>query len=93
MASKIDKKTGQQVTEKEENALKREFAFGKLNYILLVVGIILIAIGLLLMTGGGSDDPNIFNEKMFNTRRLTIAPMMILLGFAVEIVAIMIKRK
>tara|TARA_E500000331_G_scaffold358397_1_gene424900 strand:+ start:17975 stop:18214 length:240 start_codon:yes stop_codon:yes gene_type:complete len=76
---------------KEKNNL--DFAFKKQNYILLIVGVLLICAGLLLMIGGGSDDPNVFNDDIFNTQRLTIAPILIAAGFIVEIFAIMYKAK
>ena len=76
---------------KEKNNL--DFAFKKQNYILLIVGILLICAGLLLMIGGGSDDPNVFNDDIFNAQRLTIAPILIAAGFIVEIFAIMYKGK
>ena len=76
---------------KEKNNL--DFAFTKQNYILLIVGILLICAGLLLMIGGGSDDPNVFNDDIFNAQRLTIAPILIAAGFIVEIFAIMYKAK
>lgn len=72
---------------------QKQFAFGKENYILVLVGLALIAIGFLLMAGGGSDDPNVFSEEIFSTRRITVAPIVVLLGFAVEIFAIMKKPK
>jgi hypothetical protein len=72
---------------------QKQFAFGKENYILVLVGLALIAIGFLLMAGGGSDDPTVFSEEIFSTRRITVAPIVILLGFAVEIFAIMKKPK
>lgn len=61
------------------------------NYYLLVAGLILIFFGFILMSGGGSDDPNVFNENIFNFRRLTLAPILILAGYVVEIFAIMKK--
>ena len=70
-----------------------DFAFTKQNYILLLVGIALICVGLLLMIGGGSDDPTVFSDKIFDSQRLTIAPLLIALGFIVEIFAIMYKPK
>ena len=70
-----------------------DFAFTKQNYILLLVGIALICVGLLLMIGGGSDDPTVFSDKIFDSQRLTLAPILIALGFIVEIFAIMYKPK
>lgn len=69
------------------------FAFGKTNYILLVAGIVILAIGYILLSGGGSDDPNVFNPAMFNTQRMYVAPILILIGLLTEIVAIMLKPK
>ena len=79
----------------EQNEEKKglQLAFGKVNYILMAVGIIVLAIGYILLAGGGSDDPNVFNPAMFDTRRLYVAPILIVLGFVVEIVAIMYKKK
>lgn len=55
----------------------------------MIIGLVLIAIGYILMAGGGSDDPNVFNDAIFNTRRLVFAPIMVLAGFIVELYAIM----
>ena len=74
----------------EENK-KRPFT--KMNYILVLVGVALIALGMILMIGGGSSDPDVFNPKMFNFQRLTLSPILILLGFVTEIVAIFWKKK
>jgi hypothetical protein len=68
-----------------------DFAFGKINYILMLGGIALIILGFVLMIGGGSTDPKVFNESIFDTQRMTVAPILILLGFAVEIYAILKK--
>ncbi len=68
-----------------------DFAFGRKNYILMIAGIVVLGIGYLLMTGGGSDNPEVFNYDLFNTRRLVIAPLVILAGIILEIVAIMKK--
>lgn len=67
--------------------------FTKKNYIILATGVILIGLGYLLMIGGGSDDPNVFNPAIFDTQRITIAPIVCLLGFAAIVVAIMWKDK
>ena len=76
----------------EENG-RFELAFGKINYIFMAVGIVLLALGYILLSGGGSDDPNVFNPAMFDSRRLVWAPILIVLGFVVEIVAIMYRPK
>ena len=67
--------------------------FGKQNYQLFIGGIILIILGYLLMIGGGSKDPNVFNPAIFDAQRITIAPMFCLLGFVIVIVAIMWRPK
>ena len=69
------------------------FTFGKKNYQLLIAGVIVMAIGFILMSGGGSEDPNVFSDAIFNTRRLTIAPILIASGFIVEVFAIIYKAK
>lgn len=76
--------------EKKMNDVKREdFTFGRQSYRLLILGLIMIALGFILMSGGGSDDPKVFNEEIFNFRRITLAPILILAGYVVEIFAIM----
>ena len=66
--------------------------FGKSNYILVVVGVLFIAVGFALMAGGGSNDPNVFDaEAIYSFRRITLAPILVLLGFVIEIVAILKK--
>lgn len=59
------------------------------NYILIIAGLVVIIIGMVLMTGGGSDDPTVFNYEMFSWRRITLAPILIVGGFAFEIYALM----
>lgn len=61
------------------------------NYKLLALGLLIIVIGFILMAGGGSDDPNVFNEDVYSFRRITLAPIVVLVGFAFEIYAIMKK--
>ncbi|MDE6111985.1 MAG: DUF3098 domain-containing protein, partial [Bacteroidales bacterium] len=63
------------------------------NYILMGVGVLLLILGYVLLSGGGSDAPNVFSEALFNTRRLVVAPLVILAGFIVEIWAIMKRPK
>ena len=70
------------------------FLFDKQNYILMIIGILTIGIGFILMAGGKSDDPNIFNpEEVYSMRRITIAPIVVLLGFLIVIYAIFHKSK
>jgi hypothetical protein len=68
--------------------------FGKENYRWMLIGIALVALGLILMGGGKSPDPNVFNkDEVYSVRRITIAPILILAGFVVEIFAIFRKDK
>lgn len=59
------------------------------NYLLLVIGFLVVLTGFVLMTGGGSDSPDEFNYAMFSWRRITLAPILVIGGFVVEIFAIM----
>ena len=68
---------------------KQEFLFEKINYIILLIGIVVIALGFILMSGGGSDDPNVFNEEIFSFRRIRLAPTTVLIGFGITIYAIL----
>ena len=70
-----------------------DFAFSKKNYILLFVGLSFMASGLVLMVGGESEDPTQFSDEIFNTTRLTIAPILLAVGFIIEIFAVMYKEK
>ena len=70
-----------------------DFAFTKENYRLMLIGLALMALGFILMIGGGSKDPNVFSPDIFSFQRITLAPILILAGFVVEIFAIMKKSK
>ncbi|PLX13367.1 MAG: DUF3098 domain-containing protein [Marinilabiliales bacterium] len=72
---------------------KKEFVFGRENYKFLIIGLGLILAGLILMVGGGSDDPDVFSYSLFNFQRLTLAPILIIAGFVVEFYAIMKRPK
>ena len=67
--------------------------FTKKNYTILITGVLLIGLGYVLMIGGGSEDPNVFNPAIFDAQRITIAPIVCLLGFAAIVVSIMYKDK
>jgi Protein of unknown function (DUF3098) len=73
----------------ENNPLKTEFLFEKVNYKILLIGLAVIALGFILMSGGGSDDPNVFSEDIFSWRRIRLAPTVVIIGFGVTIYAIM----
>lgn len=77
---------------KEQNE-NRGFAIGKQNYILLIIGFVIIVIGFMLMAGGASKDPNVFSTEIFSFRRITLAPIVVLFGFIFEIFAIIISPK
>jgi len=77
----------------EENTTKSNFALSKKNYKFIIVGVVLIIFGFILMAGGGTDDPKVFNETMFSARRIIVAPIIVLIGFVFEIYAIMHKPK
>jgi membrane-bound ClpP family serine protease len=73
---------------------KESFALAKENYLLLIIGFAIIVLGFILMIGGKSEDPTIFNEEeIFSFRRITLAPIIVLAGFIFEIWAIMKKPK
>ncbi|MCD9576189.1 DUF3098 domain-containing protein [Flavobacterium soyae] len=78
---------------KEEQQQKQEFLFDGINYKILLVGIAVIALGFILMSGGGSDNPNIFNEDVFSFRRIRLAPTTVLIGFGITIYSIFKKSK
>ena len=73
--------------------MKNEFLFSKTNYTILLTGIAVIALGFILMIGGGNDDPNEFNEAIFNFRRIHLAPALVLLGMGISFYSIFKKDK
>ena len=68
---------------------KEEFLFGRKNYKWMLIGLAVISLGFVLMMGGGSDDPAIFNEAIYNFRRIRLAPTLVLIGFGIEVYAIL----
>ena len=71
-----------------ENKNTHEFLFEKVNYKFLLIGLAVIALGFFLMSGGGSDDPKVFNEAVFSFRRIRLAPTVVLIGFGITIYSI-----
>lgn len=87
-----NKKTIQNSKEsksQKESENSKKMLFSKKNYLFMLIGLAIIVLGFVLMAGGGSDDPNVFNYEMFSFRRITLAPFLVLLGFGVEAFAIM----
>jgi hypothetical protein len=66
-------------------------AFSRINYLIILGGVVMLIIGYLLMIGGGSEDPNKFSEEIFSTRRITVSPIVLILGFLVVLAGIMYK--
>ena len=76
--------------QKQKEANKGVFIFGKKNYKFIFIGLAFIALGFILMSGGGTDDPNVFNEEIFSWRRIHLAPTLVLIGFGIQIYAILL---
>lgn len=74
-----------------DNTQKEGFALGLANYKLLAIGLATIILGFVLMAGGGSEDPNVFDESIYDFRHITLAPIVVLIGFGFEVYAIMKK--
>jgi hypothetical protein len=68
---------------------KHEFLFDKVNYKFLLIGIGVIALGFILMSGGGSTDPKVFSDAIFDFRRIRLAPTVVLIGFGITIYSIL----
>lgn len=79
--------------KQKNKEIKREFLFEKRNYVVMLIGLAFIGLGFILMAGGGSDDPEIFNADIYNFRRIRLAPTLVLIGLGIEIYAIMVKPK
>lgn len=77
----------------KEDTNKQEFLFGKENYKILIIGLVVIALGFILMSGGANDDPNVFNEDVYSFRRIRLAPTVVLIGFGITIYSILKSNK
>jgi hypothetical protein len=74
----------------KQEAKKNYFVFERKNYKFMLIGIAFIALGFILMTGGGSNDPTVFNPDIYSWRRIRLAPALILIGFGIEVYAILL---
>ncbi len=77
-------------TSPQDKKPKPEFIFQKRNYLFMAIGLACIALGFILMSGGGSDDPNVFNDEIYNFRRIRLAPTLVLIGLGIEVYAILL---
>ena len=71
----------------------KTFVFEKKNYLIMIIGLLFIATGFILMSGGASDDPNVFNPEIYNFQRIRLAPTFVLIGFAIQVYAILFSSK
>jgi len=80
------------MSKKNKNVQKptSEFIFQKRNYLFLFIGLAFIVLGFILMTGGGSDDPNVFNPDIYSFRRIRLAPTLVLIGLGIQVYAILL---
>lgn len=76
----------------KKNTGPKKFLFEKRNYRFLFLALSVIALGFILMAGGGSDDPNFFNEEIFNYRRIRLAPTLVLIGFGIAMYSILTRE-
>jgi hypothetical protein len=70
-----------------------DFVFDKQNYFWLLIGLAFILLGFILMIGGGSENPDVWNPAIFNFRRITLAPILVMIGYGIEVYAILRKSK
>ena len=69
---------------------KNTFLFGKKNYVIMIIGLVFITLGFVLMSGGGSDNPAVFNDEIYNWQRIRLAPTLVIIGLGIEIYAILV---
>ena len=69
---------------------KKTFVFEKKNYLAMIIGLAFITLGFILMSGGGSEDPDVFNPEIYNFRRIKLAPTLVLIGFGIQVYAILL---
>ena len=70
-----------------------DFPFGKENFMIMFIGLAVIVLGFILMSGGGSKDPKVFDPEIFSARRIKVAPSLVIIGLIIEVYAIIKKPK
>ena len=76
--------------QKRKESTQHDFIFGKKNYKFMLIGLGCILLGFILMSGGGSEDPNVWNPDVFSWRRIRLAPTLVLIGFGIQVYAILL---
>ncbi len=79
--------------KKQPKENRSEFLFERKNYLFMLIGLLVIGLGFILMAGGGSDDPTVFNEEIYSFRRIRVAPTLVIIGLGIEIYAILLNPK
>ena len=72
---------------------KKQYLFSKKRYQFLILSILIIGVGFLLMSGGGSNNPDVFNNEIYSFRRIRLAPLVVILGFIMCIISILYRDK
>lgn len=72
---------------------KEGFTFGRTNYLLIIAGVVSLIIGFVLLSGGGSEDPNVYSDEIFDTRRLTVAPIILMAGYILVLLGVIKKSR
>jgi len=81
------------MSKKKKEEVKETFLFGRKNYMLMLIGLAVIGLGMIHMSVGGTEDPQVFNEEIYNFRRIRLAPTLVIIGLGIEIYAILAKSK
>jgi len=81
------------ITSKQQIVWAPGMPFGKWNYIIMLAGMVVLAIGYILLSGGGSEDPSVYSDAIFDARRLWVAPITLVLGLSIELAAILVRIK
>ena len=81
------------MAKKETTKPVIDFAFGRENYVLMLIGIAFIFLGFILMAGGGDKNPAVWDASVFSTQRITIAPLLVVAGFVIEVFAVIRRPK
>ena len=90
---KTNKAKNKAVPQKQQIVWAPGMPFRRINYIIMLIGILVLIAGYILLSGGGTDDPTEFSEAIFDTRRMYVGPIVLVLGFLIELFAIMYRPK